>query len=110
MLSIQHYKTECCDRVAAVKGHCLSKQWKFRKGMKKDQMHFNTSLLGSSLSKLSIMKWLQLARDCWLLIFYSVADFHKLHYWFCCTYPLFLLAHVLKGRLCYLEYLEDVSF
>lgn len=70
MLSIQPYKAGCCDQVAAVKGHCVGKQRKFRKGMKKDQMHFNTSLLDLSLSKLSIMKWLQLARECWLLIFF----------------------------------------
>lgn len=47
--------------VEAVKEHCIGKQWKFRKGIKKDQMHFNKSLLDSGLSQLSVMKWLQLA-------------------------------------------------
>lgn len=92
-------RKQCCDKVAAVKGHCIGKQWKFRKGIKKDQMHINKSLLDLGLSKLSIMKWLQLVRGCLLLIFYSVADSHNLHYCFCCSYPLFLLAHVLNGRL-----------
>lgn len=44
-----------------------------------------------------------------LLIFYSVADSHKLHYCFYCSYPLFLLACVLNGRLSYLEYVDDRS-
>ena len=52
-----------------MEGHCIGKQWKFRKGIKKNQMHFNKCSLDLGLSKLSIMKWLQLARGCLLLIF-----------------------------------------
>lgn len=40
------------DKADAVKGNCTGKQRNFRKGIKKDQMHFNKSFYDSGTFKI----------------------------------------------------------
>lgn len=49
--SIQQLKVDSHDKADAVKGHRTGKQWNFRKGIKKNQIHFNRGFHGSGAFK-----------------------------------------------------------